>query len=268
MKIQTRRYDLVDENFDEYFFQCISNMTAEQKERLPNELAAKVLRGAKESLNTLTFVQKLHILTSALGKKWTLVVEDENGEGYDAFLQVQKGYSENEPRMMAMRELRESGSFYLGAPHLMKRLEYVALQFATNVYKAITGYRADLHEKRKRIQQQREVSTDVNSVLRFLIHYEENKYRLAANYGLDTMSEWLALMFFYLDENRPATFHDKFMYAYSTGKRHRANALARLMALGYIDTRAKKHSKYTKYYLTSKGRELTVKILERVFFNY
>jgi DNA-binding HxlR family transcriptional regulator len=268
MKIQTRRYDLYDENVDEYFFQAIDNMTPEQKERLPNELAAKVRRGAKESLDTLTFVQKLHILTSVLGKKWTLIIEDEAGISYEAFLSLQKGYTENHPRLQAVSELRESGSFYIGAPHLMKRLEYVALQCATTVYKAIKGYRSEIHERRKKIAAQREISESVRGVFRLLMHYEANKYKLNATYGLESVSEWLALMYFYDNEEKPSQFNDMFMYAYSSGKRNRGQALLRLRTLGYIDTRAKKHSVHTKYYLTPKGKELAIKIMERVFMNY
>lgn len=268
MKIQTRRYDLYDENFDEYFFQIIEGMTVEQRERLPDELSAKILRGPRESMDTLTFVQKLHILTSVIGKKWCIIIEEEEGISYEGFLDLQKGYTENHPRLDAMKELRKRESFFIGNPHLMKRLEYATLQFASNTYKAIAGYRAEIHEKRKRVKAQREVSDSVKGIFRFLIHYEAHKYKFAATYGLESFSEWLALMFFYDNENKPAQFNDMFMYAYSSGKRNRGEALKRLRALGYIDTRAKKHSVHTKYYLTSKGKELAIKIMERVVLNY
>jgi DNA-binding MarR family transcriptional regulator len=268
MKIPTRTYDIVDENFDEYFFGLIENITPEQKERLPSELLQKVLRGPKEAMSTLTFVQKLHILTSVIGKRWSLIIEDENGSSYEAFQEIQKGYRDNHPRLEAVEMLREAGSFFLGDYHLMKRLEYVTLQCATNIYKAIVGYRAEIHLKRKNIQSYREINESVHGVLRLLIHYEANKYKILANYGLASVSEWLALMYFYDKEEKPSQFHNVFSYSYSSGRRNRGNALMRLRELGYIDTRAKRQSIKTKYYLTAKGKELAIKIMEKVVLNY
>lgn len=268
MNIQSRKYEILDENFDEYFSQAVDSMTMEQREKLPQELSGKILKGGKGYLDTLTFVQKFFILVFSLGKKWTLFIEDDYGLSYEAFLEMQKGYTENYPRREAVSELRESGSFFLGTTQLMKRLEYVTLQCSSNIYKSIVGYRAELHEKRRKIKAQRQITYSVNGILRFLVNYEANKYKLSATYGLNTISEWYTLLFFYEDENKAAKFHETFLYAYSSSRRHRNSALARLLELGYIDTRAKKHTIHIRYYLTPKGKELAIKIMDRVFFNY
>jgi hypothetical protein len=268
MNIIKRKYDLLDEHFDEFFMQAIDNMTVEQKELLPPELAGKFLRGAKNCLDTLTWNQKVYILIVILGKKWTLFIEDDYGISYEAFLEMQKGYTENYPRRQALTEMRESRSFFLGDHQLMKRLEYVALQFATNLYKSIKGYRVELNEKRRKINAQREVSYSVGGIMRFVINYEANKFKLKSTYGLTTLSELYALMFFYDDEHKVAKYHEMFVYAYSTSRRARAAALARLLALGYMDTRSKKRTIHSRYYLTPKGRELMIKIMDKVFFNY
>lgn len=268
MNINAHKWDILDENFDEYFSQAIDNMTEQQRERLPSELSAKVLRGGKNCLDTVTFVQKLYILTVALDKKWSFFIEDEYGLSYEAFLEMQKTYSEVYPRREAVSELRESGSFFLGTIQLMKRLEYVALQCASNIYKSIAGYRVELHEKRRKIKAQRQITYSVNGIWRFLINYEANKYKLKVTYGLNNISELYVLMYFYEDENKAAKFHETFLYAYSSSKRYRNAALARMLALGYIDTRSKKHTIHIRYYLTPKGRELAIKIMDRVFFDY
>lgn len=268
MNIKTRKYDISDENFNEFFVQAIDGMTVEQRERLPSELSAKVLRGGKDCVDKLTFVQKLYILTGPLEKKWTLFIEDDYGLSYESFLEMQKGYTEDYPRRQALTDLRESGSFFLGTTQLMKRLEYITLQCAGNLYKSIKGYRAELHEKSRKIKAQREVTYSVNGVIRFVINYEANKYKLNVTYGLNSISELYVLLFFYDGENKAAKFHEVFAYAYSTSRRLRNAALARMLALGYIDTRSKKLTIHVRYYLTPKGMELAIKIMDKVLFNY
>lgn len=265
--IKSRKYDIVDENFDEYFFQIVDTMTMEQLERVPNELSAKVRRGAKYSLESLTFVQKLYLLTTVFRKRWTFIIEDEQGSSLEAFEEIQKGYRDNHSRLEAVEELRNTGSFYLGGMHLMQRMEYVVLQCASNVYKAISGYRSAIHERRKKIQSQRDTSESVLGVFRLLMNYEANKFRFV-DYGVLSLSEWYAIMFLYENEAKPAQFHDKFLYSYSSGKRNRINAISRLQLMGLVDSRAKKRSIHTKYYLTQQGKELAIKIMERVVLNY
>jgi DNA-binding MarR family transcriptional regulator len=269
MKNKNKKYELSDEHFDEYFFQALSEMTVEQKERLPDDLFSKFRFGAQRALDLLTFDEKLYILTRVLNRRWVLMVESENGISYEAFLDLQKSYAGLAPRLEALTDLRRSGTFLLGAQQLMKRLEYVTMLCATNIYKTIVGYRADINEKRKQITAQRNITESVKGILNFLIHYETSKYKLQQAYGISNISEWLVLMYYYAkEEDTRSQLNVRMAYAVHSNKCDRGKALSKLLHLGFLDIQGRKHTIHTKYYLTPKGKELVIKILERLFLNY
>jgi hypothetical protein len=266
-KIQSRKWEIDNVNFDHFMNDLLKTMTDGQRANLPMELAFKLDKGAKYAVSMLTFTQKLYILSIAFNKKVTLIIEDDKGLLPADFLpSIIKAQNGKKKTGELVDEFRAAGAFFLGSHDLMNWLEYANMICATPMYRLMTGFRSDIKDRSKVQQRAQRVRESVNGILEMLVYYEGNKKRMSTDYNVGP-AEWYALMFFYRGENTPDKFYDEaFKYAYTSNRRTLSVALTSLKRRGFLDTRGAVRS--TRYHITPKGKELTIKIMERITFGY
>jgi len=264
-KIQARKWEIDNENFDHYMQDLLKKMTDGQKANLPIELVIKLDKGAKYAVSMLTFVQKLYVLSTAFNKKISLILEDESGISESDFLSILKAKSGKVKTRELVDGLRAAGAFFLGDHDLMSGLEYANMVCATPMYKMMSDFKSDIKDKSKVQHRAQRVRESVNGILQFLINYDGNKKRMSSDYNLNP-AEWYALMFFYRGENAPSAYLEEYKYSYTSNSRTLGVALTNLKRRGYLDTRGAVRS--TRYYITPKGREVVLKIMERIIFSY
>lgn len=265
-KIQTRKWEIDNENFDHYLTELFKGMSDAQKSKLPIDLSIKFDKGVKQAISLLTFVQKLYVLSVAFGKDISLIIEDEKGINEKTFTSIKKSEAGKKKTGELVDEFRTAGAFFLGNHDLMNWLEYANMVCATPMYKLMSGYKSEMKD-RSRVQQRAKTTKEsVGGILEMLVHYEGNKKRMATDYDISP-GEWYALMFFYMGESIPTTFYDdKFLYSYLSNRRSLSVALTSLKRKGMLDTRGE--SRNIKYYITPKGREMLIKIMERIVLGY
>ena len=266
--LKNRRYDIDNENFDNYFLRHISKITPEQKSRLPQELAFKVFRGGSFSINSLTFMQKMYVLYCAFGKRVSILVEDDNeGLSYNEFAKLERGYRGSQKRGDIVDDFNIKGTFVLGMHDLVARLEYANHLCSSNLWKLAKDYQKYQLNNIRLHDKQRQTKDAVRLLRKLLVYYEGNKKRMAIDYGIDP-AEWLALLHFYDNETKAVPFVDEtFKYSYNSNKQTLRGALVSLQHKGILDIRGSR-PRNVFYYLTPKGVEILGKIIARYILNY
>lgn len=263
-KIQNRKWELENPNFDHYVKALFSEMTEAQRSMLPPDLSYKVGKGSKYSTSMLTFVQKLWILSTIYNKRVSLIIEDEKGIPVNAFKKILQAQHGKIATRELVDEFRHAGAFFLGDHDLMSWFEYANMVCATPMYKLMTGYKADLKDRSKVQVRHQRIQEATYGMLKMLVHYEGNKKRMSSDYDV-TMPEWYALMFFYEQESTMAKFQETFKYAYISNTKDLYGAITKLKRKDMIGSRGTS-KRYFKYYITPKGKEMVIRLMTRIVF--
>ena len=266
--IEPNKWGYFNPHFDSWFLELLTNITPEQKERLPLDLLRTLDKGAAHALKSLNIIRKQYILAVAFKKATITIMEDEqNGLGIKDWIQLHKTYRGKGNIGEMVDTCRLHGAFFLGNHDLMKFLSYVNFVHSNNLYLLGTGI-AEMPKGRTKLDNRiKKIHELIGSLSELLIHYEGNKKRMKLEYDID-QPEWYALMYFYRHiEKRSREFiHETFIYAQASSIANLKNALTNLKQKKLLDFRG--GSKDRRYFLTLSGRELYEKIVNRIVLGF
>jgi len=265
MKRAINKYDIYNENFENYFRDLMATISLEQRERLPDDLLHKIFKKGVLNTGDLSFKEKTYILSIAFNKHTTIVIEDErNGlteKDFKASTRAQAGRITN-TEVLENPSVRSS--FILSDKELFNSIMYINHLQCTDIYRLIR--RINPKERNKRDKSFAETREALRGLTTLLLSYEKNKKRLVMEHGLD-VPQIYALLFFAGGERLGTDFYNReFKYAYSANARLLAKTLTGMHAKGLLKRRGGR--KLVKYDLSARGIAILDKVLNKTIELY
>lgn len=216
LRVNNEKYDVIHENFDGYFEQRATKLTEQQKSLLPRKLMVKLYkRGGKitNNLNTskLNFLEKLYVLFKMFKSRWYIVVEDENGGGFDEWNIFKKAIKKNELSQGNIERTVNEGHFFLANKEVCDAFSYINELCVSPSYNYLIGAKNS-----KGIAQWRK---ERRYIAKFIENYESQKKRFLINYNLQ-LAEWYILVSLYNDVQMLSSQLYKDVFKYSFGASH------------------------------------------------
>lgn len=213
-------YDLQNENFDLYVANTLSEMTEYERNLLPTKLMMKICTktGAFDSkkANKMSFFEKIYALWKAKGRRFYIVVEDEeNGLSHQEFQELRENIAKTKKTQKQMDDPFEKTKienyFLLGSKELCDTFSYMNKINCSPFFNYLLKTKNSPTSKISKFKQ------EVNYIVRFIWRYEAVKKKINASLQL-TMPELLILLYLY--EGQPmvsSTIHNTiFKYCYQS----------------------------------------------------
>ena len=267
--IVREKYMYKNESFDKLLAHMLSEMTDDQKSKLPPDLVYKIFKSKDPNVNLLSDAQKDYILNTSFNKKIVkFILDEEKGLSIEQFFALKDVWRKKKGKEINASVLAEQlcfeGEFVLADKDLYDAVSYAALVCYSPVFKVIVN-RRPVSKRAK--QPNREFFTMVHNFMNMLVHYESYKRRFIMEFGLEGMSEWYCLIYFYTGEKKGSSIYlENFKYGYSTGEQKLKAAMTRLKNLGFLSARGSKKNNFVS--TTPSGRMLVDKILTKYILNY
>ena len=260
-----RNLDIYVPEFDYQLLCKIDNMTPEQKEQLPTELAFKIFKLGTASVEKLTFTEKMYILSVCFKQDIIIVTQDsETGIGPKDFrdaVSAQRGKIKNGE---LLKNMQIPTLFVQGDKELMRALLYMNHIQCSEIFNIIRS--ANPRNKSKRELKFEGYQRALTNLIRMLTHYEGTKKNVIVNFNL-SVPKLYALMYFFDGEKRGKDFYTvAFKHAYTSNRSDLGGALAELYQSGHLSRRGNRNT--MRYAITSKGIELLTRILNKLIYNY
>lgn len=259
-------FDLNCENFDHYFASQLPNLTPEAKDGLPRDIVFKLFRkggdAKSKSTSKLSFLAKLYVLCRSLGKRWYLVIEDEErGLKLSQFNDIPRMLKERRVDMGNAEDFMLTGGYILADRELSDLFSYLNRLSSSKPYNYL------VRAKNAPPNEITEENRATDYVTRFLMNYEGCKKDLVSQTGLN-IPEFFVLMALYPgEETVGATLYNKvFKRSYQSSPAKIKVAFGTLQQRGYI--RKWGISKGAKMQITPLGRECFRGILDKYLLNW
>jgi len=228
-------FDVSSQNFDFYFANEIEKITPQAKEALPKDISFKLFRGAGKfkptSMSKLGFLGKLFILWKALGKRWWIVVEDEEkGISINQFEELSKKKNKQQKGIEQSNKLVSSGEFILANKELSDALAYLNQLSVSPAYNYISKV------KNMPLNKADKWNTEMKYITRFLCFWEGNKKRWSLQNHV-SIPEFLVLMYTY-SQDKPLVgsimYKEIFFQAFQSSPGKIKTAFGTLQSKGYL----------------------------------
>jgi len=200
------RFGLNVENFDLYFEKLVPFVSQPAKEALPKDVLYRLRKGK------LSFFGKLWVLWKCLGKRWWLVVEEENGGlTIDDFIQLRESIKRRDYGVPKAEGYISGGTFVTASKDLADSFDYLNRLSTSPAY----NYLQRVKNSPSNSVSQRE--DELIYIARFLCHYESSKKKWV-NQSILTIPEWYVLLALYHGkEVVSSTLHkETFRYAFQS----------------------------------------------------
>ncbi|MFX1709096.1 hypothetical protein PV783_34330 [Chitinophaga sp. CC14] len=268
--LPNRTLEHYSENKDHYFANLIANMTAEQQEKLPAALAFKVSKGPEYAQTSMKPGEKDYVMQSSFGTMFFEMVLTPDGMDVEQFLSHLRTLLNNSHKpnsnKAAAEALHTEKIFIRGGHDLMKRMEYLELICATEMYKLADSYRSSLKASRILNKKARRVTASIEGILEFLLAYENNKARFVNEIGLE-LADLFLMMFLYSGGRKRKAFYEKLAYAKGKNNKGLKMTFTRLKSKGFSFVKGERTSS-AEHYLSWSGKEAMIKFIKRVFNSY
>lgn len=259
-------FDVSCENFDHYFASQLPNLTPEAKDGLPRDIVFKLFRkggnAKSKSTSKLSFLAKLYVLCRSLGKRWYLVIEDEEkGLKLSQFNDIPRLLKERDLSMESAGDLTLTGGFILADRQLSDLFSYLNRLSASKPYNYL------VRAKNAPINPVTEENKAADYVTQFLTNYEGRKKDMVAQSGMG-MPEILVLMSLFPGEETEGShlYHTLFKRAYQSSPAKIKSAFGLLQHKGYI--RKWGVSRGAKMQITPLGRDVFRGIMHKFMLNW
>lgn len=267
--VPRERYRYKNEAFDRMLTGLLTNMTEEQKSKLPAELIHKIYRSKDPNVNGLTDAQKDYILSMGFGKRVVkLILDDDSSTTIQQFFALKdvwrkkKGSGINAAAFA--EQMAVDGEFVLTDRDLYDALSYQALICYSPVFKMVMNARKSSKNYRAT---NKDFALWIGQMVKMFAHYESNKKRLVQEFGLENMSEWYCLLYFYDGEKKSSSvYRDMFKYSFSAGVGNLKLALTNLKKKGLLDSRG--GPRVNMSMISPKGKALVDKMLTKYILNF
>lgn len=259
-------FDLNCENFDHYFASQLPNLTPEAKDGLPRDIVFKLFRkggnAKSKSTSRLSFIAKLYVLCRSLGKRWYLVIEDEEkGLKLNQFSDIPRMLKERDLSVESASDLTITGAYILADRELSDMFSYLNRLSASKPYtylvKAKNAPKNEVAEENKYF----------DFVVKFLVNYEGRKKDIVAQTGMG-IPELLVLMSVFPGEeiNGATLYKVVFKRAYQSSPTKIKAAFGSLQQRGYM--RKLGFSKGATMQITPLGKEVFRGIMDKYLLNW
>lgn len=265
MRERINKYDFYNENFEQYFRNTIFSMSPEQSNNIPEALRIKMFLNKKSPGSSLSYNEKIYILSTAFNKSTFIVISDnELGIGQRELTMAVQAQKAEITNTELLKNERIKACFVLSDKNMITPFSYINHVYSTEIYQLINKIISDqvsmkdsFHKTSKKV---------MNGVLRLIRSYERNKKMIIVDFKLD-VAELYALMYFSSGEKLGVDFYNgDFKYSYNANYRSMFNALTNLTKRGYLTRRGS--ARLPKYSLTAKGMDTINKIMERIVSLY
>jgi len=250
-------YDLQNENFDLYVANTLSDMTEYERNLLPTKLMLKIctktgIFNAKKA-NKMSFFEKIYALWKAKGRRFYIVIEDEeNGLSHQEFQELRENIAKTKKTQKKMDDPFEKAKienfFLLGSKELCDTFSYM------NKINCSPFFNYLLKIKNSPTSKIAQYKQEMNYIMRFVCQYEAQKKKLHSQLKI-TMSEMLVLLYLY--EGQPmvsSTIHNSvFKYCYQSSATKIKLAFSSLQQRGLIVKTGKFSN--SKLAITELGKE-------------
>lgn len=254
--------DIQSENFNFFFANECADMLEYQKAQIPHKWLAKMFKANGEfrkTSDTLPFLAKIYILYKALGKRFFIVMDSEQGVDKQDFLQLMNGEI-LEPEQ-AIDKLRVGGMFVLGNKELSDGVSRVHALASGPTYNFLVKSKNTAPSKIA------EHSRQMAYIGKLISHYEGRRKKWQLEFGL-TSQEWYLLT--YILDGKEYVFRkivsDVYSNAMAATRPMLQTALTSLRRKGYVDKIGA--TKFAKIKITALGKEVTQAIISRFFLNF
>ncbi len=269
LKIKNNRgvYEIRNEAFDEYCLTVFLTAGAEQKEKLPTPLSAKLnkLKRTRRGIERFSFVEKLYILWHGFGLPFYLLLRsNQNPLTTDDFIKLNQLYDEKPYSIEAAEFVLDTFGFVLSHDDLVTTMIYSNSVTKTPGAKYLTKAKnsplkgiTDFEEHRNK--------TDFFAAL--LFNYENVRLRFMADNDL-TMAEWLILLYLFDRKHKLIKgFVERHKNIKGTSRYYVMNAFVHLRERGLVE----KHGsgkKTVTHTITTAGFQLVEKIIVHYILNF
>lgn len=198
MSINPTKFDLENDNFNQYTVQALKVVTESQLNELPPDLRYKVYRNGLDpnpnNTSKLGFLAKLFLLWRTLRKRWFIVIEDEaNGMTPEQFLEYRNITKPGDVSMRDAEDLSNSGAFVLANKELADTFAGINFVSTSNAYNYATKV------KNMKSGKTSSYGKEMTYLMKVITNYEANRKKMLLDFGLN-MSEWLVLVSLYHGE--------------------------------------------------------------------
>lgn len=259
-------FDIGCENFDHYFASQLPNLTPEAKDGLPRDVIFKLFRkggnAKSKSTSKLSFLAKLYVLCRSLGKRWYLVIEDEEkGLKLDQFNDIRRLLKERELDVENAGDLTLTGGFIFADRQLSDFFSYLNRLSTSKPYNYL------VRAKNAPINPVSEENKAAAYVTQFLTNYEGRKKDFVSQSGMGIPEILVLMALFPGEEMVSSTFYNHlFKRAYQSSPAKIKSAFGLLQHKGYI--RKWGVSKGAKMQITPLGKEIFSGIMHKFLLNW
>jgi len=200
------RFGLNVENFDLYFEKLTPLISQPAKEALPKDILYRLRKGK------LTFFGKLWVLWKCLGKRWWLVVEEENGGlSVEDFVELREAIKRRDFGVPKAEGFISTGTFVTASKELADSFNYL------NRLSTSPAYNFLQRAKNKSLNSVSKKEEELMYIARFLCHYEASKKKWV-NQSILNVPEWYVLLALYHGNEVVSTslYKETFKYAFQS----------------------------------------------------
>jgi hypothetical protein len=234
----SEEYDLQNENFDIYVSNTLSEMTEYERTLLPTKLMLKICTRTgsfnPKKANKMSFFEKIYALWKAKGRRFYIVVEDEeNGLSHQKFQELRENIAKTKKTQKQMDDPFEKAKienhFVLGSKELCDTFSYM------NKINCSPFFNYLIKTKNSPTSNIAKYKQEMNYIIRFVCQYEAQKKKLHSNLKIN-MPESLVLLYLYDGEQKvSSTIHNSvFKYCYQSAPSKIKQAFITLQQKGLI----------------------------------
>lgn len=259
------KFDLLNENFDNFFANEIALINDQQKSRLPQDIILRLFRPNgtynATSTNKFSFIAKLYILWKALNKRVFIVVESEKGIDIPMYDSIRKSKNKRLNEHENSEVLLLDSVFISGSKELCDTFSFMNNLSTSPSYNYLTQSKntAPIHItawKRR-----------MGYITRFISNYEAKRKDIVVRKSL-SIAQWAVLIYLY-DLNKVKSneiYQIKYRNGYQISQAEIIKANAILQRDGMIERIGEGKALY--YKITSIGTDKVNDIFRTMLFNF
>lgn len=249
------RFGLNVENFDLYFEKLAPLISQPAKEALPKDILYRLRKGK------LTFFGKLWVLWKCLGKRWWLVVEEENGGlSVEDFVELREAIKRRDFGVPKAEGFISTGTFVTASKELADSFNYL------NRLSTSPAYNFLQRAKNKGANKVAERKDQLLYICRFLSHWESVKKRIVSEMSLG-IPEVLVLLYYYNGKEMAgsALYKEYYKRAYQSSPTKIKAAFGSLQSMRYLEKIG--HTKGATFNITPLGTDIVNTLLSKYVLN-